>query len=166
MKRTMIVFVVGFSFWMSVASLCLGGGRDSALQKALADVFPADSELTPLTPKSRVPRVLEVRAGDALLGYAVELEVVSRSGPFRIMVAVSPEEKVMGVQIPKYPHRRGRGVKKTEFLKQFDGRAYGEQLVLGEQVDGVSGATSSSTAVTTGVRQALILVHRYAKRES
>jgi hypothetical protein len=144
----------------------MGGGKDSAFRNAFSQVFPETSEVTILTPKSRfsrVPRVAEMRDGEALLGYGVELEVVSRSGPFNIMVAVSVDETVMDVQIPKYPHQHGRGVKKSMFLEQFKGVSYGEPLALGEQIDGVSGATSSGTAVTAGVRQALLLVHKYRK---
>ena len=114
---------------------------------------------------SSAPRIVEVRNGDVLLGFGVELKVKSRSGPFRMLVSVSPDEAVIDVQIPKYPHRRGRAVKKQTFLDQFNGVSYGEPLKLGEQVDGVSGATSSATALTGGVRQALLLVHRYRKVE-
>ena len=163
-----MIVVVGLSFWQGGTSCCMGGGKDSALQKAFSEVFPNASEVTTLTSKSRFsrgPRVVEISSDENLLGYAVELKVVSRSGPFLIQVAVAPDETVLDVQIPKYPHQRGRGVKKAVFLEQFNGVSYGEPLKVGEQIDAVSGATSSGTAVTTGVRQALILVHRYRKVE-
>jgi hypothetical protein len=165
-RRAMMVFSVGLSFWLGSASWCLGGGKDSALRKTFKEVFPDASGVTRLTSKSRfkrLPGVVAIYNGENLLGYVAELKVVSRSGPFLIQVAVSTEETVLDVEIPKYPHQRGRGVKKTTFLDQFNGMAYGERLTLGEQVDGVSGATSSCTAVTTGVRQALLLVHKYRK---
>jgi len=168
MGRSMLFSAIGLSLWLAGASMSFGGGSDSALQSAFMEVFPTASGMTMLTPKSRfsrTPQVLEVRNGESLLGYGVELQVVSRSGPFRIWVAISPEETVRDVQIPKYPHRRGRAVKKQVFLDQFSGAVYGEPLTLGEQVDGVSGATSSATALTGGVRQALLLVHRYRKVE-
>jgi hypothetical protein len=163
-----MIFLIGLSFWQGSASWCMGGGRDSALQKAFKEVFSKASDAKMLTPESRSlrsPCVLEMKNGDTPMGYGVELEVVSRSGPFLIWVAVSVDEAVLDVQIPKYPHRRGRGVKKKDFLEQFKGVSYGEPLALGEQIDGVSGATSSGTAVTDGVRRALMLVHRYRKVE-
>jgi len=159
-----MMVAAGLSFWQGSASWCMGGGGDSALQQAFKEVFPEVTDMEELTPKSlfsRGYRVVELRNGDALLGFGVEREVVSRSGPFRILVAVSVDETVLDVQIPKYPHQRGRGVKKSEFLEQFIGVSYGEPLAFGEQVDGVSGASSSGAAVTDGVRQALVLVHRY-----
>lgn len=164
-----LVGAMALAFWLAGALLSLGGGNDPALPDALRDVFPGASDVAMLSPKSRfsrAPEVLEVRNSEALLGYGVSLEVASRSGPFRIWVAVSPGETVMAVKIPKYPHRRGRGVRKKTFLEQFRGVSYGEPLKLGEQIDGVSGATSSGTAITDGVRQALILVHRYRQGET
>ncbi len=168
-RHSMMVLAISLAFSLGSASWCMGGGRDAALQKAFNEVFPETSSVKVLTPKSRssrAPRVLEMRNGENLLGYGVQLEVVSRSGSFRILVAVSIDETVLDVQIPKYPHQRGRAVKKTAFLEQFKGVSYGEPLALGDQIDGVSGATSSSTAVTTGIRQALLLVHKYRRVEA
>jgi Na+-translocating ferredoxin:NAD+ oxidoreductase RnfG subunit len=157
---------LGLSIGLAGASLSLAGGVDPALQSAFMEIFPTASvakNIAPESRSSRAPQVLELRNGETLLGYGVSLKVVSRSGAFRILVAISPEETVKGVKVPKYPHRRGRAVKRQTFLDQFNGVAYGAPLKLGEQVDGVSGATSSATALTGGVRQALILVHRYRK---
>jgi hypothetical protein len=151
------------TIWMSGAVCSWGGGSDSVLLKDFMAAFPIASHSKMLMSTSRfssAPRIVELRNGDVLLGYGVELKVKSRSGSFRMLVAVSPDEAVIDVQIPKYPHQRGRGVRKKTFLGQFKGIKYGEPLKLGEQVDGVSGATSSSTAVVGGVRQALILIHR------
>ncbi len=148
------------------ASLSWGNEVDSAFRAVLTGVFPASKgweNLSPESRSSRDPQLVEVRNGDALLGYGVALYPVSRSGPFRIVVVVAPDESVMAVKIPKYPHRRGRKVRKKSFLEQFKGTSYGEPLKLGEQVDGVSGSTSSATALTGSVRQALFLVHRHRK---
>ncbi len=145
-------------------SLSWGNEVDPAFRAVLTEVFPASKgwkNLSPESRSSRDPQLVEVRNGDILLGYGVALYAASRSGPFRIVVAVAPDETVMAVKIPKYPHRRGRKVRKKTFLEQFKGVSYGEPLKLGEQVDGVSGATSSANALTRGVRQALLLVHRH-----
>ena len=152
--------------WWGMAAVCLGGGSDSALQKNLRKVFKEASGARPVKvkdDKSESSRLMEVLNGEALIGYGAEVQVVSRSGPFFIAVAVSPDEKVLEVQIPRYPHQKGRGVRKKRFLGQFTGVPYGNPLILGEQVDAVSGATSSSTAVTDGVRKALLLVHEYRR---
>lgn len=158
-----LVFLIG----LAGASLSWGNEADPALQAVLTKVFPASKDWKNLSPKadsSRAPQVVEVRNGEVLLGYGVSLYPASKSGPFRIVVAISPDETVMAVKIPNYPHRRGRKVRRKSFLKQFNGVSYGEPLKLGGQVDGVSGATSSATALTRSVRQALYLVHRHRQK--
>lgn len=168
MRHLLPTVGLGAVFLLSGIPEAFGRRVDSVLKAAIAEAFPASSSWKSLPPKSRAsraPQLLEVRKGEVLLGYVVELYPVSRSGPFRIVVAVSPDETVMAVKVPKYPHRRGRGVRKKTFLEQFNGVSYGEPLKLREQVDGVSGATSSSGALTLGVRQALLLVHRHRQKE-
>lgn len=163
-SRALLLAVVGVSIGLTDPAMAAADGIDSFLRKGIEEMFPTASNCKSLSEASRfsrAPQVVEVRNGELLIGYGVALHVVSRSGPFRILVAVSPEETVMEVKIPKYPHRRGRGVRKGSFLEQFKGVSYGEPFKLGEQVDGVSGATSSATAVTDGVRQALMLVRRH-----
>lgn len=153
-----------FTAWIAASSGAFGGGREEALLKPFMQSFPTASRAVTVEPDFRMPRssqMVEIHNGELLLGYGVTLKVTSRSGNFRMLVAVSPEAAVLDVQVPNYPHTRGRGVRKQSFLEQFAGFSYGEPLRLEEQVDGVSGATSSATAVTAGVRQALIIVHRY-----
>jgi len=123
----------GFVFLLCFAGVSLSLGRevDPAIRDALTEVFPASSSLKNLSPESRSsrdPQLVEARNGDALLGYGVSLYPVSRSGPFRIVVAVAPDETVVVVKIPKYPHRRGRKVRRKSFLEQFKGVSYGEPL--------------------------------------
>lgn len=168
LRRSILAPAMVLTLGLAGTSLSFGNGVDPALQGEFQALFPTVTHAKNLSKKSRSsrdPQVLELRTGDHLQGYGVAIYVVSRSGPFRILVSISPDETVMDVIIPKYPHRRGRAVKKQTFLDQFNGVSYGEPLKLGEQVDGVSGATSSATALTGGVRQALLLVHRYRQVE-
>lgn len=159
--------LTGLVLFLFGASLAWGGEIDRTFKAELVKVFPASNVWkngSPQKRSSKGPQVVEVRDGETLLGYGVSIYPVSRSGPFRIVVAIAPDETVLAVRIPKYPHRRGRGVCKKSFLDQFNGVAYGEPLKLGEQIDGVSGATSSGTALTGGVRQALLFVRRYRQK--
>lgn len=157
-----LIRVACVSVLLAVLPWSVEGGQEAALLKDYRAAYPSASCIRILTPDtSRSPKMVEVRDGEKLLGYGVDLKVVSRSGQFRMLVAVSPEETVLHVLVPNYPHKRGRAVRRQVFLDQFKGAAYGKPLKLGEQVDGVSGATSSANAVTGGVRRALILVHRH-----
>ena len=144
-----------------------GDRYNDALLKDIQKLLPAVSQIKFLSAdltSTRKSKMAEMWNGSVLLGYCVDLEAVSRSGPFRLLVAVSPEETILGLALPDYPHKRGRAVRRQGFLDQFKGAAYSKPLKLGDQVDGASGATSSANAVTAGVRQALIVVHRQQSR--
>ena len=163
--RRVCVAILGA--WVMAAAGVAGGGK-SALLKSWAESFPSASraENVALDPRlHRSAQMVEIYKDEELLGYGVTLDVTSRSGNFHIRVAVSPERTVLEVNVPDYPHTRGRAVRKQFFLDQFRGFSYGEPLRLGEHIDGVSGATSSATAVTGGVRQALIMVQRHTNRK-
>ena len=159
-------FCIAFFFpvvlWICGASAAFAGGTGTVLLKAFGKTCPGGAVTVQVTPGPHTPRISEVRKDGVLIGYIVDLKVKSRSGYFRLLVAVSPQKKVLQVQVPDYPHRRGRAVRNTSFLDQFKGAAYGKPLRLGKEVDGVSGATSSANAVTGGVRQALIRVNRHS----
>lgn len=153
--------------WLGIVAVCWGAEeKESAFQKHLMKIFKDASRLIEVPSKNKSPLLMEVWKEDVRLGFGAEVEVVSRSGPFPIWVIVSPDEKVLDVQIPKYPHKKGRSVRKRSFLDQFKGIAYGKPLKLGEQVDGVTGATSSAKAITGGVRSALLQVHKHQNPES
>jgi hypothetical protein len=156
------------TIWVAFAPCSSVDGGDAVPLKPYLESFPSASraEAVALDPRRyQSAQMVEIYKGEELLGYGVTLNVTSRSGKFSMQVAVSEDNAVIDVKVPDYPHARGRAVRKSRFLRQFKGCAYGEPLKLGEQIDGVSGATSSATAVTGGVRRALIMVHRHIGRK-
>ncbi len=95
--------------------------------------------------------------GDSLVGYCVSVSPAGYSGDIDMMVGISPEGEVTGIQIVNLSETPGVGtkVRGEGFLSQFVGKAVGETLTVGENVDGIGGATFSSKAVTAGVNEAL-----------
>lgn len=162
--RRSLLLVAVTAAWLGASSRSSGGGRNAALLEPYLQSFPSASGAEIVKLDARLPRstrLIRIVNGGELLGYGVEQKVTSRSGKFSLRVALSPAGTVTDVQVPDYPHDRGRKVRKPTFLEQFQGFSYGDPMKLGDQVDGVSGATSSATAVTGGVRKALIIVHRH-----
>jgi len=96
-----------------------------------------------------------------IMGYIVEKQVESRSGPFKIVIEIGSDLLVKQAQVPNYPHNRGRQVRSLKFRQQFTGKGPGDPVQLGLDINAVSGATSSSQALTDGVRDALKLVQIY-----
>ena len=96
------------------------------------------------------------------VGYVVESEVVSRSGPFKIRVTLSSDYVVSEAKVTSYPAQRGRQVRFVSFTDQFKGKGPDDAIRLGRDIDAVSGATISSRVMTDGVKNAI----RLAKRSS
>lgn len=71
------------------------------------------------------------------------------------VVALDGEGKVMRVMLTAYRESVGGEVQSKRFLGQFTGKKSGNGLQLNRDIDGISGATLSSRAITLGVRKAI-----------
>ena len=113
-------------------------------QQALKTMFPEADEFAELSPgeSSGVDFVYEVKQGGQTIGYAVK-ETVQGYGTLR------------GISVggPDFKETEGLGAraKEPEFTDQFAGKT--PPLKLGENIDGISGATVTSRAVVDGVNQ-------------
>lgn len=70
-------------------------------------------------------------------------------------VALDAEGRVKRVLLTAYRESIGGEVKSRRFMKQFEGKRSGDALQVGRDIDGITGATLSSRAVTLGVRKAV-----------
>jgi len=95
--------------------------------------------------------------GVNVVGYCVNVSPSGYGGNVDMMVGITPDGKVSGIKIVKLSETPGVGTKimADSFLSQFLGMDNREELVLGENVDGIGGATFSSRAVVDGVNEAL-----------
>ncbi|NLW17928.1 MAG: FMN-binding protein [Firmicutes bacterium] len=96
---------------------------------------------------------------DNMVGAIVEGKATGYGGPMRLLVAIDGDGNVSGVESIEHGETIGIGTRalEPEFLQQFNGIAYDEQLAAGKNVDIITGATVSSRAVMTGVENALEL---------
>lgn len=105
------------------------------------------------------PIVSEITdAGGDIVGYTVRMQVVSRSGPFTILVAVGPDLCVRRAEVLEYRGERGRDVRSPRFTSQFAGKCANDPIELGNDIHAVSGATISSRFMTEGVKNAVRIV--------
>jgi Na+-translocating ferredoxin:NAD+ oxidoreductase RnfG subunit len=92
------------------------------------------------------------------LGYAMITQEQGRFKPITFIVKLSVTMRVDMVLVMVYRESRGDGVKRQRFLKQFRGKDSSDHLRLNRDIVGVSGATMSSRALTTGVKKVLGIV--------
>lgn len=104
--------------------------------------------------------VYEVQVGGASAGYAIKVVASGSQGNIEMMVGVDSEGAVTGVSIVDNAETAGIGSKVMEnqngVLDQFVGKSAADGvLVVGTNVDAITGATVSSKGVTAGVNAAL-----------
>ncbi len=96
-------------------------------------------------------------SGDVLLGYVAIHASVGYGGPVSVAVASDTEGNIIGVSIVDHketPTFFSR-VLKSDVLSSFSGKSYKDPLILGQDVDTVSGATRSMSAINESLRQGI-----------
>ena len=92
-----------------------------------------------------------------LLGYALVLDELGKHYPITFMVGLTPELTVHEIVVMIYREPWGDKVRKKRFLRQFKDKTIAEPFIVDQDVDGLTGATLSSWAISLGVKKALIL---------
>lgn len=126
-------------------------------QQALKAMFPEADEFAELSPgeSSGVSFVYEVKQGGQTVGYAVKETVQGYGGAIEVLTGMETGGTLRGISVggPDFKETEGLGAraKEPEFTDQFAGKT--PPLKLGENIDGISGATVTSRAVVDGVNQ-------------
>ena len=87
-----------------------------------------------------------------------------KEGPMTIGVCFDPSGLVNKVTILEFSEERGKPVKEQTFLKQFNGKKVSDAFQVGKDIDGISGATISSKAVSEAVRKAGFAFKTFVKK--
>lgn len=102
--------------------------------------------------------VYQIKDSEGAIGYAFEDVVVGKWAPIRYLVAIDLDGTIVQVVVLEYKEIRGRPVAKKRFLNQYKGKTFQDELMLRVDIDGVTGATTSSRSLTDGVRK---VIHIY-----
>lgn len=87
----------------------------------------------------------------------VVLQESGKEGPIIAAIGMDGMGKVLDVVLTEFGEERGAPAKEPAFLSQFKGKDGLSKLKLGDDLDGVAGATWTSKAMTTLVRRAVAL---------
>ena len=94
------------------------------------------------------------------VGYTVMVSPSGYGGAISIMVGVNCDYTVSGVKILSLSETPGLGAKAQDdaFLSQYQGKE--KSMELKRDITAISGATITSTAVTNGVKEALLMAEK------
>ena len=107
--------------------------------------------------------LMEAFEGNARLGYAIILDEIGKHCPITFITAISPDYTVHNVLVMVYREPFGAAVHKKRFLKQFYRKSSKDPLQLNRDIDGITGATYSTAAMSKGVKKALLIVEQLSK---
>ncbi|QPC84481.1 FMN-binding protein [Phototrophicus methaneseepsis] len=94
---------------------------------------------------------------EQVVGYAMTGTATGYGGPMLLLVGTDVDGNIIGTSIIEHgetPNFFGQ-LDRQDYYDQFFGANYSDALYLGEDIDGVSGATLSSEAVAQSIRQAV-----------
>lgn len=171
MKNILKLTAILFTITAVVAALLAGANlltkdriaaaKAEKLQQAISKVLP-DGEKA-----GKIDFATEGSTGVKTIyqnenGYAVQVETAGFGGTITMMVGVSKDGKVLGVQIVSHSETPGLGAKAASdsaFRDSFVGLSGSVQVSKdGGEADTLTGATITSRAVAAGVNAALAAV--------
>ncbi|HEY8941210.1 MAG TPA: FMN-binding protein [Cellvibrio sp.] len=100
-----------------------------------------------------------------LLGYFLVDEVIGKHEFITYATAISPDGKVIGIEILSYRETHGGQIRKPEWRANFNGKTLDDQFKLNKDIPNISGATLSCRNVTDGVKR-LLAIHKIALGQS
>lgn len=136
--------------------------QEAARQEAMACVMANADVFSDLYSEDEtIDRITGAYHGTKFVGYCVEVSPNGFGGAINLMVGISPSGKVTGVTILDHSETAGLGAKadSPDFLGQYIGKS--GKIVVGSNINAITGATITSKAVTEGVNTAMTAVIKY-----
>ncbi|MDX1372991.1 MAG: FMN-binding protein [Nitrososphaeraceae archaeon] len=99
----------------------------------------------------------KVYSKDEVKAYAILDNVLGKEQPITFLVIVDKTGTIISSEVIKYREPYGGSVQNKSWNDQFIGINNKSKLIVGEDIDGISGATISVNSVTKGIKKLLIL---------
>jgi Na+-translocating ferredoxin:NAD+ oxidoreductase RnfG subunit len=96
-------------------------------------------------------------SGGKKTGVAAMETQSGKHGPVKYVVALDLEGKVTNVAVMMMAEQRGKPISTKRFLSQFVGKTAANPVMVGKDIDAVSGATISSRATAFAVKKVITL---------
>jgi len=94
-------------------------------------------------------------ADGGIMGTVVIVNQAGKEGPLQVLVAIRPDGIVYDVGFTVFGEDKGKPALNWTFLKQFVGLDVSQDIEIGDDVDGISGATRTSSSIAAAVKRGL-----------
>ncbi len=128
-----------------------------------------------LAEESSIKEVYEAVSGNDTIGYVMKINVKGFHGPIDFVVGISKDDKVTGMKVLSHNETPGLGAKITEdkFMQRFKDKPATDYLEAvkvtpnkDNEVEAISGATTSSKASVSAVNEAITFYLESIKGET
>lgn len=151
----------------AVTADTIAARAEAERQNAMASVMPGADKFSELySEDATINGITGAYSGTTPVGYCVEVSPNGFGGTISLMVGVDSGGSVTGVVILDHSETAGLGARadSPDFLSQYIGKSGTITVNSGDNaIDGLTGATITSKAVTTGVNTALTAVLNYSE---
>lgn len=106
-------------------------------------------------------QVWQARQGGRLQGWFIVDNVIGKHEFITYAAAISPEGKVLGIEILSYRETHGGQVREAAWRAHFVGKQLADPFKLDRDIPNISGATLSCRNITDGVKR-LLALHKVA----
>lgn len=106
---------------------------------------------------SRSQRIWRGTTGEHTDGYAMVLNEIGKEQYITFIVGIKPDFRVQRVALMVFRESRGGEVEDARFTNQFRGKTSSDRLLIGADINGITGATLSSQALCRGTKKALAI---------
>lgn len=132
---------------------------------ALEAVLP-DSETNSITPSALgEDNLFKVFHKDSLIGFAYLGQAPSMKNVFDYVVLFNSDFSIKKSKVLIYREDYGRQIGSQRWLKQFVGLAPQQEIIYGETIDAISGATISAKSMTKAISEILFSVEILQERK-
>lgn len=100
----------------------------------------------------------KISINNTTVGYALLDNVIGKSLPITFLVIFNLEGIILSTHVVKYRESIGGEISNWRWNRQFPGRNYQSSFSVGNDIDGISGATISVNAMTRGIHKLTLLM--------
>ena len=100
-----------------------------------------------------------------MIGLVVMVSNLAQHQPISFLVVFNLEGKVIQSEVVKYREDHGWQVQDESWLNQFKGRDFNSSFLVGQDIDGISGATISVNSLSKGINKLCLLAQEILENE-